>query len=846
MKTIYEDPRLTAYVLGEMNQRDQAKFEKEITASPELARAVEEMKESASLFGEALTLEAGDLGLSMAQRETIQRAMKGEKKPARRWGWMPQPYSSGWNWVGACGVLLLAGFLWILNSQHVVFEGRIPRNEFVVLHEDERQNGKSTGLVDDKDKNASGTLLTDALETERKKNVPPPLYYKAEVSIGEGSEVLMSLAPEVQTAPPAASTASGSGSANAPEAPVPSAKPATRAPTDIVVGQEQSLRRGDAPGDSEGKERLETAKAGAKLNGYIDSGYIYNFSGGSSVIEGRTVTDENKKGDFNLNAVKLTIEKPLVTPSEFQAGFRADVRTGEGPGNQLNTGIVDTRPSKAQSKSDRDVESRYAYGLKDPRAEAGNEAYEALRDNPFKRVLDVETGTSTFGADVDTASYSNVRRFLQDGQLPPKEAVRIEELLNYFSYNYPQGEGREPFATSVEIASAPWAPKHRLVRVGIRAKDVAAKERQPMNLVFLVDVSGSMSSENKLPLVQKSLRLLTRKLERRDRVAIVVYAGSSGLVLDSTSDKRRILDAIDRMKSGGSTNGAGGIRQAYQVARDHFIENGINRVILCTDGDFNVGTTDRDELVAMIEQKRQEGVFLNIYGFGMGNLKDATLEQLANKGNGTYGYIDSFAEAQKVFSQQLSGTLVTVAKDVKFQVEFNPSQVAAWRQIGYENRQLAREDFNDDTKDAGEVGAGHTVTVLYEVVPAGVEPPVGPDAHRYLEENPKSQMTNPKGGSKEMLFLKIRYKEPKEDESKLLSFPVKDAGVSWQKASGDFQFAASVAAFGMLLRESPYRGGSTWSQVEALARYGKGEDEHGHRAEYLRLVELARDLSKRD
>jgi Ca-activated chloride channel homolog len=839
MKTIYEDPRLTAYVLGEMNEREKAKFEKEMVESPELARAVEEIKESASLFGEALPLEAGDLGLSMAQRETIQRAMKGEKKPARRWSWMPQPFSSGWNWVGATLVLCLGAWLWVFTG---AMDPTVELGDVAQM----------SGLNNEQEKSWSGIRLFE----EEMEAVEPVDKIKSEQFPSED------VTPELQTAPavPSQQTAgssetlvdSGSLSSRAgviapATSPAPSVTmPASRVSTGAVAGQEQSLRRGDAPGDSEGKERLEKAKAGAKLNGYIDSGYIYNFGGGSSVIEGRTVTDENKKGDFNLNAVKLTLEKPLVTPSEFQADFRADVRTGEGPGNQLNTGIASNRPTKAQSKSDRDVESRYAYGLKDPRAEAGNEAYEAVRDNPFKRVADVESGTSTFGADVDTASYSNVRRFLQDGQLPPKEAVRIEELLNYFSYDYPQGEGRLPFATSVEIASAPWAPKHRLVRVGIRAKDVTAKERQPMNLVFLVDVSGSMSSENKLPLVQKSLRLLTRNLERRDRVAIVVYAGSSGLVLDSTSDKRRILEAIDRMKSGGSTNGAGGIRQAYQVARDHFIENGINRVILCTDGDFNVGATDRDELVAMIEQKRQEGVFLNIYGFGMGNLKDATLEQLANKGNGTYGYIDSFAEAQKVFSQQLSGTLVTVAKDVKFQVEFNPSQVAAWRQIGYENRQLAREDFNDDTKDAGEVGAGHTVTVLYEVVPAGVEPPVLPDAHRYLEENPKSQMTNPKGGNKEMLFLKIRYKEPTADESKLLSFPVKDGGSSWQKASGDFQFAASVASFGMLLRESPYRGGSTWSQVEALALGGKGEDEHGHRAEYLRLVELAKDLSGRE
>jgi Ca-activated chloride channel homolog len=782
MKTIYEDPRLTAYVLGEMNERDQAKFEKEIHASPELARAVEEMKESASLFGEALPLEASDLGLSMAQRETIQRAMKGEKKAARRWSWMPQPFSSGWNWAGAALVLCFGAWLWVFTG---AMDPSVSPGDVAQM----------TGVTSKDEKSWSGIrLYEEAVEA------PAP---EAQISSEEIFDTAMlpgkDSSPEVTTAP--------------------------AIPFEAVVNPSDMM--------------VASSSAGSSV---VVAPSLEPTSTDTAPSAVSTPSPVSRRSVFGY--------KTHSTPEAFQEGFRADVRAGEGPANKLNTGIPSSdgagQYAKAKERSDRDMESRYAYGLKDPRAEAGNEAYEAVRDNPFKRVADVESGTSTFGADVDTASYSNVRRFLQDGQLPPREAVRIEEMLNYFSYDYPQGEGRVPFATSVEIASAPWAPKHRLVRVGIRAKDVAAKERQPMNLVFLVDVSGSMSSEKKLPLVQKSLRLLTRNLERRDRVAIVVYAGSSGLVLDSTSDKRRILDAIDRMKSGGSTNGAGGIRQAYQVARDHFIENGINRVILCTDGDFNVGTTDRDELVAMIEQKRQEGVFLNIYGFGMANLKDATLEQLANKGNGTYGYIDSFAEAQKVFSQQLSGTLVTVAKDVKFQIEFNPSQVAAWRQIGYENRQLAREDFNDDTKDAGEVGAGHTVTVLYEVVPAGVEPPVGPDAHRYLEENPKSQMTNPKGGSKEMLFLKIRYKEPKEDESKLLSFPVKDAGVSWQKASGDFQFAASVAAFGMLLRESPYRGGSTWSQVEALARYGKGEDEHGHRAEYLRLVELARDLSKRD
>lgn len=811
MKTIYEDPRITAYVLGEMSDRDRAKFEKEIHDSPELARAVEEMKESASLFGEALPLEAADLGLSYAQRESVQRAMNGEKKPARRWAWMPQPFSPGWSWAGATLVLCLGAWLWVFTD---------------AMNPTAGSGGVAdmTGLKSKREMPWSGIRLFEEAEDvpAPADNTMPEPSFDAQLALGESAAVPAPSVPQVQTAPvaPAEEIASSSdlmitsasGSASAVGGPAPSAKPVKRAANGVVAGLEKQLNRGDVSN---------------------------KFNAPSPTAA--TATEKVKSSrDKNISEVS---EGYSALASQSMAAVEQAPRLGDIP-------MIGGLFKDEAGKYDRDAESRYAYEAKDQRAEAGNEAYEAIRDNPFKRVLDVESGTSTFGADVDTASYSNVHRFLQDGQLPPKEAVRIEELLNYFPYNYPQGEGRAPFATSVEIASAPWAPKHRLVRVGIRAKEVDARERQPMNLVFLVDVSGSMSSENKLPLVQKSLRLLTKNLERRDRVAIVVYAGSTGLVLDSTPDKNRILEAIDRMQSGGSTNGAGGIRLAYQVARDHYIKNGINRVILCTDGDFNVGTTDRGELVSMIENKRQEGVFLNIYGFGMGNLKDATLEQLANKGNGTYGYIDSFAEARKVFSEQLSGTLVTVAKDVKFQIEFNPSQVAAWRQIGYENRQLARQDFNDDTKDAGEVGAGHTVTVLYEIVPAGGEVPVAPDVHRYLEENPKSQSasggSNPKGGNKEMLFLKIRYKEPTADESKLLTFPVKDGGQVWERASGDFKFAASVASFGMLLRESPYKGSSTWAQALALARAGKGEDEHGHRAEYLRLVELAKDLSKRE
>jgi Ca-activated chloride channel family protein len=508
---------------------------------------------------------------------------------------------------------------------------------------------------------------------------------------------------------------------------------------------------------------------------------------------------------------------------------------------------------RSKSLSDADLQRGLRNGLEIDRKFIpfpSNESYQGVQDNPFKRVADAESGTSTFSADVDTASYSNVRRLLQDGTLPPPDAVRIEELINYFSYDYPEPEGRVPFSSTVEIASCPWAPEHRLARIGIKAKDVPATERDPLNLVFLIDVSGSMQSENKLPLVRKALRLLVQNLNKTDRVALVVYAGSSGLVLDSTSvsEKRVILNAIDRLEAGGSTNGAAGIELAYKVARDNHLKKGINRVILCTDGDFNVGTTDRDALVRLIEAKRREGVFLNIYGFGIGNIKDATLEQLADKGNGSYGYIDSFAEAQKNFSQQLAGTLVTVAKDVKFQVEFNPAAVAAWRLIGYENRLLAREDFNDDTKDAGEVGAGHTVTVLYEIVPAGTRGPLpGADPHHYFEEPaPAAPPRRATSASKELFFLKMRYKEPDAETSELVTRKVEDSRQLLAKASADFQFAAAVAAYGMQLRNSPYQGAFTWNQILGLAKSGRGGDPLGHRAEFSRLAELARDLQKAD
>jgi Ca-activated chloride channel family protein len=478
------------------------------------------------------------------------------------------------------------------------------------------------------------------------------------------------------------------------------------------------------------------------------------------------------------------------------------------------------------------------------------EAYAAQTDNAY-HVAATEP-LSTFSIDVDTASYSNVRRFLTNGSLPPRDAVRVEELINYFPYRYAAPTGDVPFAARLDVASAPWAPAHRLVRIGIKGRELTAATRPAANLVFLLDVSGSMNSPNKLPLVKESLRLLVERLRPDDRVAIVTYAGNSGLALPSTpaSRKSEILAALDHLESGGSTNGAMGIHLAYDIAKANFATGGLNRVILCTDGDFNVGVTSPDELVSLITEKAKSRVFLSVFGYGMGNLKDSTLESLADKGNGAYGYIDTRREAEKVFVEQVDGTLATIAKDVKIQVEFNPARVASYRLVGYENRLLAKEDFNNDAVDAGDIGAGHTVTALYEIVPVDLEgedvtPRPAVDALKYQTpvvktRPPKTKLT----GSSELLTVKIRYKAPEGDVSKKQEFPLIDTGADFAKADGDFQFAAAVAAWGLLLRDSPHKGSATFDQVLGWAENGLGDDANGHRAEFIGLVRRSAELSK--
>jgi Ca-activated chloride channel homolog len=474
------------------------------------------------------------------------------------------------------------------------------------------------------------------------------------------------------------------------------------------------------------------------------------------------------------------------------------------------------------------------------------EGYDAIVENPF---LDArQNPLSTFSIDVDTASYANVRRYLTQNTPPPPASVRIEELVNYFDYSYAPPEGDDwrerPFAAHTEVAVCPWKPEHKLLKIGLKGWDMPPAQRPAANLVFLVDVSGSMRPPNKLPLLKEALRLLAGRLDERDTVSMVVYAGSSGMVLPPTNGENRqaILDAINRLESGGSTNGGEGIELAYRTAVESFIQGGVNRVILATDGDFNVGLTDRGGLDTLIEEKAKSGVFLSVLGFGMGNIKDGTLEALSNKGNGNYAYIDSIAEARKVLVDGMAGTLVAIAKDVKVQVEFNPARVGAYRLIGYENRILRAEDFNDDTKDAGEIGAGHTVTALYEIVPAGVPfetPPVDP--LKYQQPAGATDMAAPD----ELLTLKLRFKQPDGDVSKLLEFPVTDSSAAFEAASADFRFAASVASFGMLLRGSQHAGASDWDRVREWAQAATGEDSFGYRTEFLGLVGKAAELSRR-
>jgi Ca-activated chloride channel family protein len=468
-------------------------------------------------------------------------------------------------------------------------------------------------------------------------------------------------------------------------------------------------------------------------------------------------------------------------------------------------------------------------------AGSNTEEYAKVEENKFLTAAD--NPLSTFSIDVDTASYSNIRRYLTNNQLPPKDAARIEEMVNYFSYDYPQPKDGEPFSVTTNLAVCPWNKAHQLLRIGLKGKTPDASKLPPSNLVFLIDVSGSMQDANKLPLLKEGFKMMVRQLRPEDKVSIAVYAGNAGKILEPTSgaDKNKILWAIDQLQAGGSTAGGEGILLAYQLAKDSFIKGGNNRVILATDGDFNVGVSNTGDLTRIIEEKRKDGIFLTILGFGEGNIKDSRLVQLADKGNGNYYYIDNSKEAKKVLVTELGSTLFTIAKDVKVQIEFNPAQVKAYRLIGYEKRMLAKEDFNNDQKDAGEIGAGHTVTALYEVVPASSTESFGNVDNLKYQEKVQPVVSN------EVMTVKLRYKEPDKDVSKLITQAITKSDIK-DEPTGDFAFASAVAEFGMLLRGSEFKADSSYDHVKKTAKASLGDDKFGFRAEFVTLVETAETL----
>ena len=566
-------------------------------------------------------------------------------------------------------------------------------------------------------------------------------------------------------------------------------------------------------------------------------------------------------------SVRLAIGHLPVPPLKVILGVDADPSLA---GSQTAVGGLTNRQHGAKAADESlnqsapaSAEMRHVAPLAPPPLMRGGfpfntATYDRIDDNSFRRVSD--SPLSTFSIDVDTASYSNVRRFLNQGALPPADAVRVEELINYFRFPHAEADGDAPLAISTDVGPCPWNPQHRLALIGVQARKERREAAPARNLVFLLDVSGSMMPPDRLPLVKTAMRMLVDTLTANDRVAIVVYAGASGLVLPSTRGDRKeaVHRAIAELEAGGSTNGAAGIQLAYDTAASPLVKGGINRVILATDGDFNVGVTSQRELIRLIEQQRERGIFLSVLGVGQDNLKDSTMEKLADRGNGNYSYLDSLHEARRVLVAEAGSTLVTVAKDVKIQVEFNPGAVGAYRLVGYENRILNSEDFNDDRKDAGELGAGHTVTALYELIPPGA-PLEGArvDPLKYQE----AQRATASSHEGELMTVKIRYKEPDDDSSRLLSVAVRDdagrpgcaprndhdARTPHAECDADMNaslgFAAAVAEFGMLLRDSEFKGEATWDSAQRLARQHRGDDPDGYRAEFVRLVDLAAALA---
>jgi Ca-activated chloride channel family protein len=567
---------------------------------------------------------------------------------------------------------------------------------------------------------------------------------------------------------------------------------------------------------------------------------VFNFIGYDQVE--LRLNGDGKEISVNLKASSQQLQEVVVTGHASKN--KAEKRTSIPVMQDASAGIVQ-RQLQGRVPGLSTNQSRYQKQNSDPNAWRYNnnyerEGYDAITENRFLQAT--ENPLSTFSIDVDAAAYSNIRRMLNAGHLPPAGAVRIEEMINYFQYDYPQPQNNTPFSINTEISDCPWNNKHKLVVIGLQGKRISTENLPAANIVFLVDVSGSMMDQNKLPLVKQSLKLLADQLRAIDKVAMVVYAGNAGLVLPSVNgdERTRIKDAIEQLEAGGSTAGGAGIQLAYKVAKDNFIRNGNNRVVLCTDGDFNVGASSDAALEKMIEDERKSGVFLTVLGYGTGNYQDAKMQKLSNKGNGNHAYIDNFQEARKVLVNEFGGTMFTIAKDVKLQIEFNPAKVQAYRLVGYENRLLSKEDFNNDLKDAGELGSGHTVTALYEVIPVGVKSDFIESVDRLKYQQEKETTGS---STEEIMTIKFRYKHPDESKSKLIEHAVIDRAIPIQKTSHNFRFAAAVAQFGMLLRNSEFKQSSSYDNTWKLAKASLGEDKEGYRSEFIRMIKNAESLA---
>jgi secreted protein with Ig-like and vWFA domain len=861
-----DDPKLTAYALGELSGDDRVAFEILVEHDLAAQAAITEIRALAAQLAGVLAEEAKDDPASLksdainkGEVGALERAPEDAKRDEAKRD--EDPYRKKivrfpYVWIGSLAAACFAVLLAVRENPpvRVLETGQQPSV-------DAEQASNEKLLADQLAKKPARTFSVGTPPARVAKAAPPTILL-----VKDADEFAALPAPTPGVGKPEESTATaGTG---APLASVAHAFVAASEPIKVDLSFKSHSSNALGLAAAEGNSGRSDRAVNFGLD--VDSAKSWGGPGGgpapaTASTPGKPTALAATGRSEAENTDGLVLESFVVSSEKFRKAVPLSVAESRNNGREVISadafGAV--RSGRAQSFYYMGGVDRLSTDL---RTKSGApvfnaETYAFQPENDFFRVR--SSPLSTFSIDVDTASYANVRRFLDQGRRPPRDAVRVEEMVNYFNYRYapPSKSENEPFAASMEIAAAPWNPAHRLVRIGLKGRELSVENRPAANLVFLLDVSGSMNAENKLPLVKESLRMLVEKLRTDDRVAIVTYAGASGLALPSTpaGKKRAILDALDELHPEGSTNGALGIQLAYDIAKANFIAGGANRVILCTDGDFNVGMTGDGDLTRLIEEKAKSGVFLTVLGFGMGNYKDGTLERLADKGNGNYGYVDSRAEAQKLLVEQAGGTLVTIAKDVKLQVEFNPAVARSYRLIGYENRALKKEDFNNDKVDAGEIGAGHTVTALYEIVPVGApvadsspevdalkyQPVAAPDSEAGSEGELAQDDFSRNGGasSRELLTLKIRFKEPTVDVSRKIEIPAIDTGEAFETASKDFKFAAAVASLGMILRESVYKGTSDYDHVISWAEAGKGDDVDGRRGEFIELVKKARTLS---